>query len=57
MAANVVTLSGMSTSRPRLAPALLRGAVFGTIQQMSNAKKILAGMRKNPRDWRIEDLE
>ena len=24
---------------------------------MSNAKKILAGMRKNPRNWRIEDLE
>jgi hypothetical protein len=24
---------------------------------VSNAQKILAGMRKNPRDWRMEDLE
>ena len=24
---------------------------------VSNAKKILAGMRKNPRNWRMEDLE
>ena len=24
---------------------------------MSNAKKLLAGMRKNPRNWRMEDLE
>lgn len=24
---------------------------------MSNAEKRLAGMRRNPRDWRIEDLE
>ena len=24
---------------------------------MSNARKILASMRKNPRDWRMEDLE
>ncbi len=24
---------------------------------MANAKKILAGMRRNPRNWRMEDLE
>ncbi|SPF53950.1 hypothetical protein SBA4_5970005 [Candidatus Sulfopaludibacter sp. SbA4] len=24
---------------------------------MSNAKKVLNGMRKNPRNWRMEDLE
>jgi len=24
---------------------------------MANAAKILAGMRNNPRDWRIEDLK
>ncbi|MBS1854864.1 MAG: type II toxin-antitoxin system HicA family toxin [Acidobacteria bacterium] len=24
---------------------------------MSNANKILAGMRKNPRNWRMEDLK
>lgn len=24
---------------------------------MGNAAKILAGMRSNPRDWRIEDLK
>ena len=24
---------------------------------MSNAAKLLAGMRRNPRDWRIEDLK
>lgn len=24
---------------------------------MSNARKILAKMRRNPRDWRIEDLK
>ena len=23
---------------------------------MANAKKMFAGMRKNPRDWRMEDL-
>ena len=36
---------------------LHRGAVFGTINRVSNARKILAGMRNNPRNWRIEDLE
>jgi hypothetical protein len=24
---------------------------------VSNAAKILAGMRRNPRDWRVEDLK
>jgi hypothetical protein len=24
---------------------------------VANAKKILAGMRKNPREWRMEDLQ
>ena len=28
-----------------------------TLGRVGNAAKILAGMRNNPRDWRIEDLK
>ena len=33
------------------------GTACGTIGQVGNAVKILAGMRSNPQDWRIEDLK
>ena len=33
------------------------GTSCGTIELVGNAAKILAGMRSNPRDWRIEDLK
>ena len=36
---------------------MLYGTVSGTIFGVSNAKKILARMRANPRNWRMEDLE
>ena len=33
------------------------GTACGTIPLVGNAAKILAGMRSNPQDWRIEDLK
>jgi hypothetical protein len=44
------------TEQPRF-DLLTHGTACDTIIKVANAQKILARMRANPRDWRIEDLK
>ena len=36
---------------------MTNSAIYDTIKHMSTQEKLLARMRNNPRDWRIDDLK
>jgi len=36
---------------------LKHSVAYGTIKSVNTAKKLLGAMRKNPRDWRLTQLQ